>query len=301
MTHKPPIVVSHGEWRDHEPDGGRLTAAAGSPAPRSGVGAVVSFPDRKERMRKRQVRQGSGGSPRRWLSWKVVAITAGLVAVLMLLVLFSPMLALRTITVDGLKFISEEQVQATLAPLKGKPLTQIGQGDVESLVTSVPQVQSISVEARPPSTLLVHIVERVPVAVLKTGDQYTLVDPKGVPLGTSPDPASAQLPLIDGSGSEPSSDQRSQDTFTSVTSVLAALPQDVRARMASATASSPDAVELTLTDGKKVIWGDASQMALKAKVLKVLMDNALTQQPGKPDAPAVQVYDVSSPQRPVTR
>ncbi|WP_018134677.1 cell division protein FtsQ/DivIB [Acaricomes phytoseiuli] len=253
---------------------------------------VIAFPDRKERDRRR------GRRP--WVPWTIAGGTLAVVALILILVIFSPVLALKKITVDGLTLASEEQVQAALAPLQGKPLTQITQAEVRQLVSSMPQVDSVSIEARPPSTLLVHVLERVPVAVLKNGDQYALVDPQGVILGTAPDPAAAQLPLIDGAGLQPESDQRSRDIFSAITAVLAALPQDVRAQMASATASSPDAVELALNNGKKAIWGDASQMALKAKALKALIDNPPASQQGKPEQP-VQVYDVSSPQRPVTR
>ncbi len=253
---------------------------------------VLAFPDSKQRQRKQQ----AAGGGRRWRLWAVLGGFAVVLALLMLAVMFSPLLALKTITVDGTKLASSDQVQAALAPLKGKPLTQIDQGQVQQLLTGLVQVQSVSVEARPPSTLLVHVVERIPVAVLKNGEQFILVDPQGTQLGTVADPAAAKLPLIDGGTAA-----IGQATFSSITAVLAALPEEVRAQMQSAAASSPNAVELTLLDGKKVVWGDASQMALKAKVLQTLLNNPPVAQPGKPAPAPINTYDVSTPKYPVTR
>ena len=77
--------------------------------------------------------------------------------------------------------------------------------------------------------------------------------------------------------------------------VLAALPADVLARLSDASAKSVDAVELKLVDGQTIVWGNAGEKELKAKVLA-----ALLKAPANPKNP-VQVYDVSVPRHPVTR
>jgi cell division protein FtsQ len=96
------------------------------------------------------------------------------------------------------------------------------------------------------------------------------------------------LPLIDGQGAN-------QSLFRAITAVLATLPADVLAKMASASATSPDAVELKLTDGKTVVWGNADEKELKARVLE-----ALLKAPVNPKVP-VNVYDVSTPRHPFTK
>jgi cell division protein FtsQ len=131
-------------------------------------------------------------------------------------------------------------------------------------------------------------VERIPVALVKSGDNYSLVDVDGVQLGSTADPASVALPRIDGQGAN-------QNLFRAITAVLATLPADVLAKMASASASSPDAVELKLTDGKTVVWGNADEKELKARVLE-----ALLKAPANPKVP-VNVYDVSAPRHPFTK
>lgn len=86
-----------------------------------------------------------------------------------------------------------------------------------------------------------------------------------------------------------------KDLFKAITGVLAALPADVLARLSDASAKSVDAVELKLVDGQTIVWGNAGEKELKAKVLA-----ALLKAPADPKNP-VQVYDVSVPRHPVTR
>jgi cell division protein FtsQ len=242
----------------------------------SGKGSnVLAFPEPKGRKRRRTV-------------LTVLAIVVALVAGIIVAAIYSPVFAVRTITVDGTKILPPASVQKALEPVKGKPLPQINDAEIAALLKPLVQVRSVSTEARPPSELLIHIVERVPVALVKSGDNYLLVDVDGVQLGATADPASVPLPLIDGQGAN-------QALFKAITAVLATLPADVLAKMASASAKSPDAVELKLTDGKIVVWGNADEKELKARVLE-----ALLKAPANPKVP-VNVYDVSAPRHPFTK
>ena len=72
--------------------------------------------------------------------------------------------------------------------LQGKPLPQVSEQDVNELLKPLVQVSSATMEARPPSALLVHVNERVPVALVKQGDSYLLVDVDGVQLGATTGP-----------------------------------------------------------------------------------------------------------------
>lgn len=238
-------------------------------------GNVLAFPEPKGRKRRRTV-------------LTALAIIVALVAGIIVAAIYSPVFAVRKVTVIGTKLLDAGSVQKALEPVKGKPLPQIDDAEVAALLKPLVQVRSVSTEARPPSELLVHIVERVPVALVKRGDNYSLVDVDGVQLGSTADPASVALPRIDGEGAN-------QNLFRAITAVLATLPADVLAKMASASASSPDAVQLKLTDGKTVVWGNADEKELKARVLQ-----ALLKAPADPKVP-VNVYDVSAPRHPFTK
>lgn len=252
------------------PAGGHATAPA---APDN----VLSFPEPKAK-RRRRILQGT------------IAAMAVLVAGILAAAVYSPVLALQTVTVEGTKLLTPDQVRTALAPLQGKPLPQISDNDVTALLQPLVQVKKVTAEARPPSTLQVTVTERVPVALVKQGEAHQLVDVDGVKLSDTADPASIPLPVIDGGGGT-----LPKDLFHAITGVLGALPADVLARLSNASAKSVDAVELKLVDGQTIVWGNAGEKELKAKVLE-----ALLKAPADPKNP-VRTYDVSVPRHPVTR
>ena len=259
------------------PETGSSPAAARPAGPAKTPDNVLSFPEPRVRRRKRILLSTIG---------VLAVLFAGIVAA----AVYSPVLALRSVTVEGTKMLSADQVQAALAPLQGKPLPQIGDEDVAALLRQLVQVKDVSTQARPPATLHVRITERVPVALVKQGAGFQVVDVDGVQLGTTTDADPVKLPVIDGGGGT-----LPRDLFQAITGVLGALPADVLARLSDASAKSVDAVELKLVDGQTIVWGNAGEKELKATVLA-----ALLKAPADPKNP-VRVYDVSVPRHPVTR
>lgn len=251
--------------------------AGGTTPASSSAGNVVAFPEPKGKRRKRNILVAAA---------ILVAVVAGLLAA----AVFSPALAVRTISVSGTHLLTPAQVETALEPLRGKPLPQVTDEEVGRLLEPLVQVKSVSAEARPPSGLAVAVRERVPVALVKQGEQYQLVDVEGIQLASTADPASVSLPVIDGGAGT-----IGKDLFRATAEVLGALPPDVLAKLSNASAQSVDAVELKLVDGQTIIWGNASEKELKAKVLA-----ALLKAPVDPKNP-VKVYDVSVPRHPVTR
>ncbi|MBT2588058.1 FtsQ-type POTRA domain-containing protein [Arthrobacter sp. ISL-95] len=251
--------------------------AGAAQAGKSPTDNVIAFPEPRKRRQRRLV------------LW-TLSIVAVVVGSLIAGAIFSPALAVRTITVDGTSLVTPDAVQKALSGLEGKPLPQVSEQEINELLKPLVQVRSATMEARPPSELLVHVDERVPVALLKQGDSYVMVDVDGVQLGATQDLAAVPLPLIDaGVGTT------STDSFKAIAAVLDTLPADILARMSTASAASPDAVELKLVDGKTVVWGNAEDRELKAKALE-----ALLRMPADPKVP-VNVYDVSVPRHPFTK
>jgi cell division protein FtsQ len=240
-------------------------------------GNVLVFPEPPAKRRKRHLLVAA-------------ATVLGLVAALLAAAIFSPILAVGTITVTGTKLLTTDQVRSALEPLKGKPLPQVNDDEVGRMLEPLVQIKSVSTQARPPSELVVHVLERVPVALVKQGEQYQQVDVDGVVLATAADPASVSLPVIDGGAGT-----IGKDLFQATAEVLGALPADVLSKLSNASAQSVDAVELKLVDGQTIIWGNSGDKELKARVLA-----ALLKVPADPKNP-VRVYDVSAPRHPVTR
>lgn len=237
---------------------------------------VLPFPEPPRRRRRRNAILGS--------------VTAVLLTGLFLAFLyFSPALALKTIRVEGNSLLAPGIAEEALEPLKGRSLATLSDDEVAALLADRPEIESVDMAAEPPSTIVVIITERIPVAVLQSNGAFLLIDAQGRELATVADRAAAKLPLIDGGAQAVNS-----QVFPALTSVLAALPEDVLSQLEHASARTVDSVELKLTNGQTVFWGSAEANAAKARVLEALLRMA-------PTDPPVKVYDISTPDFPVTR
>lgn len=258
----------------------RSSASAGEGTSGQGSADVLAFPERPGRRRRRRALIGA-------------AVGVALVAALFAVLLFTPLVAVRAITVQGTHLLSAQKVESALAPLRGRPLVTVGSDEVGRLLGQFVEVKAVKVRAVPPETLAVQIVERVPVALVKQDSKLLVVDGDAVVLGEAKDTSQYAVPVIDSSAMP-----MGQSVFRSVTAVLAALPADILGQLATASAQSADSVELKLSDGRTVVWGNADERELKAKVLAALMK--ASENPEKGRAPA-RVFDVSTPRHPVTR
>ena len=257
---------------------GPVTTGRDATAPdAAGQDNVLAFPEPRGRRIRRNI-------------IVAVCVTAALIAGLIVAAVYSPVLAVQSVSITGTKLLKPAQVQAALKPILGKPLPQVSESEVNELLKPLVQIKSVTTQAHPPSVLVVQVQERVPVALVKRGKDYMLVDVDGVRLSTTADPASVKLPVIDGGAGT-----IGKDLFQATAEVLGALPANVLARLSNASAKSVDAVELKLLDGQTVIWGNAGEKELKARVLE-----ALLKVPADTANP-VSTYDVSVPRHPVTR
>ena len=212
----------------------------------------------------------------------VAVVLAGLVTG----AVYSPLLALRTVTVDGTSRVSATDVRDAVSDQLGKPLALVDFAQITTELSRFPLIRSFVTETVPPDTLVIRITERAPIGSVATSSGFSVVDPAGVEIEKATD-RPPSLPLIDVGTSKANS-----PAFAAVVAVLLALPQPVLSRVDSVTAQTNDDVTLTLTGARQtVVWGSAENSALKARVLVALMKTQSATAPVK--------YDVSAPTNPV--
>lgn len=231
-----------------------------------------------------EVRRFTRRRRRRRNLWLGIGAIAAFVVVFVAVAVWSPTNAVREVRVVGVERLSEGEVAALLAPLQGRPLAAVGETDVGELLAPVVLVQSYSVQRVPPSTLVVGIVERVPVGIVADAGGWRVLDAVGVELWRQGE-AAPDLPVIESGGAE-------GPAFEAAAAVSLALSPEFRSRVATIRAASIDDVVLELRDGVTVVWGSAEQSDRKAQVLA-----ALVQATGG----EASHYDVSSPDTPVSR
>ena len=221
---------------------------------------------------------------------QVVAAVVAL-GVLVWLLLGSPVLGVRTVQVDGVRSLAADQVRETAGIEPGTPLLRVDVDAARARVARLPQVASVVVTRGWPHTVVVTVTERVPVAVVGKAGQRTLVDADGVLFDTITGNPPAGVVPIDVASPGPGD----KATMAALAAVEG-LSRDLRTKVASIAARTPDEITLTLTDGTVVEWGGPEQSDRKGRALEAVLGQLAD---GKLD-PATTI-DVSTPQDVVLR
>ena len=233
-----------------------------------------------------EVRRFTWRARRRRMAW----LTSGgvLVALILFVVIgaYSPLMALRTIEVVGSERVSAAEIQSALADQVGTPLPLVDFDAVKAELATFPLIASYVTESRPPGTLVIRVVERVPVGLVASATGFDLVDAAGVVISRSGERVPG-YPVMDAKSGTDSTG------FRAAAEVIAALPENIRSQLDTATATTRDDVTLGLVGGARVVWGSAERSEYKAVVLGALLV-------GHP-AGTVGEYDVSSPDSAVIR
>lgn len=230
-----------------------------------------------------EARRFTRRSRRRRITWLVSALSLLLVVGFVAGAVYSPLLSLKNIRVEGASRVSAASVRTAVDGQLGRPLALVDFPAITKALGKFPLIRSFVTETVPPDTLIIRVAERAPIATLATSSGFDVVDPAGIVIdgGTERQPG---IPLI-----ELGAASKGSPAFIAAVGVLLALPSDLLKRVDTVTAQTSDDVTLTLTSGQSVVWGSAEQSALKAKVLAAVISVGGT----------TSKYDVSAPNHPV--
>jgi cell division protein FtsQ len=240
----------------------------------------------RKQYERNEVRRFTSRSRRRRNLWIGAIGTVAALVAFVLVGVYSPLMALRTIEVTGTERILPADIVQALDGQLGTPLPLIDLSDVKQELSEFTLIRSYVTESRPPDTLVVRIVERHPVGTIATPDSFDLVDAAGVVITKSP-VRPEDYPMIEATGGA------SGAGFQAAVSVVSALPDGIRGQLDTVTAATKDDVTLTLAGGARVVWGNSERADYKAVVLSALLV-------GHPVG-SVTEYDVSSPDSAVVR
>jgi cell division protein FtsQ len=219
----------------------------------------------RRRAEREEVRRFTRRSRNRRIGFAVVGgLILSLVA-LVLIAVFSPLLALREVKVTGAVAVDAALLQSELEAQLGTPLALIDAGRIDDTMQGFPLIRSYSTETVPPGTILVHIVERTPIVVVATDAGFALVDPAGIVLGESAErPAGVPL-VVDRGAAIPN------PAFDAAVEVLLAMSAELRAQVDTITSTTRDDVTMTLVGAQQTVrWGSADDSERKAALLASL-------------------------------
>ncbi|MFD0483726.1 cell division protein FtsQ/DivIB [Kineococcus sp. GCM10028916] len=261
--------------------------AVARPRPVEGGAAAPGRPAGQQRPRVADL-AGARRARRRRPGRRAIGVLVGLVVVLaagLWAVFGSPWLRVDQVRITGTERTDLAAVQAVVDGQQGRALARVNTRALASDVSSLPLVESTDVTRSWPSTLLVTVHERQAVAAVpSTGGGVDLVDGGGTVL-VHEDAAPTGVPTVDVDVAS-----AGNDSLQAAIAVNSTLSTAVRSKVASISATTPDAVRFRLIDGPEVVWGDDSRPERKAEVLLRLLQD--------PTAAGGKVLDVSAPDAP---
>ncbi|MDO3649993.1 cell division protein FtsQ/DivIB [Nocardia mangyaensis] len=207
--------------------------------------------------------------------WTVVGVLV--VTVIAVLAWFTPALSVRTVQIDGLSSVPEQEVRVLLEIPEGRSMLRIDTTEIAQRVAAIPKVRSVRVQRKFPSTVAVTVVERTPVVYVESPDGVHLIDADSVEFAIEPAvPIGVPELVTDEHFTGPEAARAAVD-------VLVTLPPALSVQVGEVVARSNSDVSLNLRDGRKVVWGGTGDGERKAAVVMPLLTREGT------------VFDVSSP------
>ena len=199
------------------------------------------------------------------------------------LVWFSPVLAARSVRVEGVPAAAVPDITRRAAVPLGQPLARVDTGAIARRVIASATLAEVTVSRSWPSTVVVSASPRVPVLAVKNPQgQVQVVDAQGVAYATVA-AAPRGVPEISTSVTPPT-----REALRAGISVLQSLTPALRRQVTDIRVTGASSVSLHL-GRTTVVWGGAADPQLKVKVLAVLLRQ-------KPHS-----IDVSTPRTPVIR
>ena len=264
--------------------GKSATRKRSSPKPTARVKTAT-----KQRMsaEKAEYRRFTEATRRRRITWAVSLGSIGLLLVSVVLLTLSPLLAFREVRVEGGDRVTSQAVADALSGLYGEPLARVNDERVQIALEPLTLVQAFETRIEPPGTLVVTIIERKPLGAVLAGDAFDVVDAAGVTLWEEPAlPGGLPRILVAADATSPS--------FSAISRVLRALPDELLAQVEGITATTLDDVRFTIRGSShEVVWGSSERSPEKARVLRAALI-AL-------DSEESRVIDVTTPDSVVVR
>lgn len=225
---------------------------------------------------------------RRWRRIAIAVVALVVAGALFWVVMFSSMLAVRRVAVEGETTLKESQVRRAADVRIGQPLARIDTGAIEGRVSAMERIQEVTVSRSWFNTVKVTVIERTPIAWITVGGVIRGLDRYGIDFRTYGKAPKALLE-VEVTTTEPRQRQQTLEAVASVIQVIEDEDPALRKQIQSISAATKDSIELDLTKGRSVVWGSRGDSKRKLGVLKPLL---------RIDAVR---YDISAPDQPTTR
>ena len=222
-----------------------------------------TFEERQRRSRRRERLQKV-----KWLKL-AGAIVASVVVVIALLA--SPIFAIRSVTVEGNVYTSNEVLAGVTKTLKGASVFTVNTGRARELLLADPWVSDVRITTRFPGKALVEIAERVPIIWYVGDDQKArIVDARGHVIAVLAGWPTKYL-RVAGVGPSLEAGAVADDVYRAAAQLVLALPDELRPLVKSLEVSAGGELAMTLAGGTLVRFGPPNDLQSKLVAVVVLL------------------------------
>jgi len=224
----------------------------------------------------------------------VRALVAGGVALAVWIAFFSPLLAIKEVTLSGATRTTAHEVARAVDLDSSDNLLLLRTDEVAAAVKKLPWVKSVSVDRMLFGTVKVTVTEREPAMTVALGERRYLIDRRGRVL--SPTESAEGLPVLAGlqeSLPEPGDRLRSAQ-LKGALQAFSKFPRRLQRDVQAVFAPTVERITFQLSDGIQVRYGAAEDTRSKIEVLEVLLARLRREGRGAlyvdvrvPEAPAV--------------
>ena len=222
-----------------------------------------TFEERQRRSRRRERLQKV-----KWLKLAGV-IVASVVVVIALLA--SPIFAIRSVTVEGNVYTSNEVLAGVTKTLKGASVFTVNTGRARELLLADPWVSDVRITTRFPGKALVEIAERIPIIWYVGDDQKArIVDARGHVIAVLAGWPTKYL-RVAGVGPSLEAGAVADDVYRAAAQLVLALPDELRPLVKSLEVSAGGELAMTLAGGTLVRFGPPNDLQNKLVAVVVLL------------------------------
>lgn len=222
-----------------------------------------TFEERQRRSRRRERLQKV-----KWLKL-AGAIAASVVVVIVLLA--SPIFAIRSVTVEGNVYTSKEVLAAVTKTLKGASVFTVDTQRARELLLEDSWVSDVRITTRFPGKALVEIAERVPIVWYVGDDEKArIVDARGRVIAVLTGWPTKYL-RVTGVGPSLEAGATADDVYRAAAQLVLALPDELRPMVKSLEVSPGGELAMTLKGGTLVRFGPPNDLQNKLVAVVVLL------------------------------
>lgn len=213
------------------------------------------------------------------------------VAVALLVVERSPLVAISDVRVTGISVVTADEVRAASGIVPGTSLLRVDLDRAAADVVALPRVEDAEVVRIDPLTVEIHVIERQPVYLARAGEDAVSIDDDGIVLARGEADGLVVVRVPGGDLPAPGASVDEVPALANAVTVAEGLPGTLRTRITGYRAEDADRAIAVLDDGALVEFGRAVDLDAKARALAVVLEDLAGR--------SVRVIDVRAPSAPV--